>query len=200
LSLSVPVARIRSELSGIDDVAAERLATWSETLDRWSRIQRLVGWRTADLLMREGIADAWAAVPLLADTEGPVLDLGSGCGLPALILAAAQPERRFHLVEPRRKRAAFLRAAIRAMRLAEVTVLHQRSERVELDFEPVVTARGFLPPEELLVEAERFNASSCILSIAPPAPIGFGWEPVRTVRGRPAENRMHVLYRRIRHI
>ncbi len=196
MSLAIPAARLRSELAGIDDAAAERLATWSETLEKWSKIQRLVGWRTGDLLMREGIADAWAAAPLLAETEGPVLDLGSGCGLPALILAAALPKRRFHLVEPRRKRASFLRAAVREMKLAEVTVLHQRSEELELDFVPVVTARGFLPPDELLAEAERLNASACILSMAPPAPIAFGWEPIRTVRGRPVENRMHVLYKR----
>lgn len=195
MSLAVPIGRVTSELSGIDRAAAERIVTWSETLQTWSRAQRLVGWKTADLLMREGIGDAWAALPLLKETEGPVLDLGSGCGLPALILAAGLPERRFHLVESRRKRVAFLRAAIRAMKLAEVTVHHCRLEDLDLDILPVVTARAFKAPDEVLSDAGRLGATACVLSVAPPAPIRSDWDLVRTVSGRPSENRLHALYK-----
>jgi len=196
MTLAVPAVRIRSELSGIDDETAERIATWSDTLEKWSKTQRLVGWRTGDLVMREGIADAWAAVPLLAETDGPVLDLGSGCGLPGLILAAAYPKRRFHLVEARRKRAAFLRAAVRAMRLAEVTVHHLRIDELEPPDNSVVTARAFRSPPEVLEEATRLGARACLLSIAPRGPVVDGWEQGTTVRGQPPENRIHALYKR----
>ncbi|MCP4868004.1 MAG: methyltransferase [Proteobacteria bacterium] len=195
MTLAVPLGRVLSEFSGVEHDVAERIVTWSETLEKWSRAQRLVGWRTADGLMREGIADAWMAVRLLKETEGPVLDLGSGCGLPALILASALPKRRFHLVESRRKRVAFLRAAIRAMNLAEVTVHHTRLEDLDLDILPVITARAFKAPAEVLGDAGRLGATACVLSVASPAPIASGWEIVRTVPGRPSANRLHALYK-----
>jgi 16S rRNA G527 N7-methylase RsmG len=55
------------------------------------------------------------------DAERRILDLGSGAGFPALVLAAATPAR-FTLVEARRKRASFLAVAASEMRLDNVTI------------------------------------------------------------------------------
>ncbi len=194
MSLVVEASRLLADLRGIDEAAADRVATWSVTLDQWSRAQRLVGWRSAHLLLSEGIGDAWEAVPLLRQTTGPVVDLGSGCGLPALICAAALPDRRFHLVEARRKRVAFLRAAVRAMKLAEVTVHHARTEDFDPPTAPVVTARAFKPPAEVLLAATRLKARSVLLSVAPPAPTSDVWKARATRPGRPRDRRLHVLY------
>jgi 16S rRNA G527 N7-methylase RsmG len=151
-----------------DAAVAERLATWSRTLNQWQRAQRLVGWRTGAALLEEGLADAWVAARLLDEApSGPLLELGSGAGLPGLIIAAAWPEREIHLVEARRKRASFLRAAARAMGLARVTVHGARSEalREQLELQPaVVSARAFAPPADVLAEAAAWGAEACLIS------------------------------------
>jgi 16S rRNA (guanine527-N7)-methyltransferase len=61
-------------------------------------------------------------------TAGRVADLGSGAGLPGLVLAACRPEARFDLVESLGRKCEFLREAAERMGLANVTVVCDRSE------------------------------------------------------------------------
>lgn len=82
---------------------------------------------------------------------GTVMDMGSGGGLPGIILAIARPDLAFTLVEATEKKAAFLTAVSAAIGLTNVTVINDRAEKLmttELaaSFD-VVTARavGKLP-------------------------------------------------------
>ncbi len=91
-----------------------------------------------------------------------LVDLGSGAGLPGLVLAIlGVPE--VHLVENDQRKAAFLREAAR---ISETTVeIHaQRAERVGPLAADVVTARALAPLPDLLDIAERFlsNHSICL--------------------------------------
>jgi 16S rRNA G527 N7-methylase RsmG len=195
-SLRRTLARIRMP----DDETTERLHVWTEVLDRWCRVQRLVGWRSWRDLLDQGIADAWAALPLVEQVpDRPVLDLGSGAGLPGLILAAALPDRPFCLVEARRKRASFLREAVRVMGLPRVRVLHGRSEQLRgepgLPVRPLLMARAFAPPAEVLAEADRWETDRCLLSLSPPVPAHGDWRELGRADGRP-EGRLHLLFAR----
>ena len=61
-------------------------------------------------------------------SAGRVADLGSGAGLPGLVLAAHLPETRFDLIESSSRRCAFLREASERMGLANAAVICERSE------------------------------------------------------------------------
>ena len=172
MNLALSAKRITDALDRIHPVGsgvAARLAAWSQQLNRWSRAQRLVGWRSAELVLDQGIADCWVDVALLdrADLEGPLVDVGSGAGLPGLILAAAFPHRAVHLVESRRKRAAFLREAARAMDLPLVAVHHGRAEdarRALALSAPIFVSRAFAAPAEALVEAAAWGAQAALVA------------------------------------
>jgi len=195
------IARVLGSLGDPGDELAERLRIWTDLLDKWSASQRLVGWRHAEGLLAEGLLDAWAAVPLLSESEPrPVIDLGSGSGLPAIVFAAACPSREIHLVEARRKRASFLRASARALGLEQVQVHNARLEYLlqqgVLPRGGVVTARAFAPPAAVLAAAQSLAASYTLLSVSKdsasqqwPAP----WEEVARRLGAPEERRVHVL-------
>ena len=60
--------------------------------------------------------------------EGSVIDVGTGAGLPGLVLAIARPEQPFMLVDALRKRVDFLNAVAEKLDLRRVTVLHARAE------------------------------------------------------------------------
>jgi 16S rRNA (guanine527-N7)-methyltransferase len=80
-------------------------------------------------------------------TEGRCADVGSGAGLPGIPLAMTRPDLRFVLLEPKRRRVAFLELVIDELRLSNVSVHQARVEESEAigPFD-VITARAFAPP------------------------------------------------------
>ena len=77
------------------------------------------------------------------------VDLGSGPGLPGLVIAILAPRIMCTLVETRRRRCNFLRETAEALGLANVSVVEDRVERTNGKFD-VISARAFAPLPELL--------------------------------------------------
>ncbi len=132
-----------------DPARDARLATYRDLLLRWNRTINLVSARTAEDVDRRHVADSLQIVPLLPQ-DGPIADLGSGGGLPGLVIAAALPDRAVHLVESDRRKAAFLIEAAAAMGLKQVKVHAQRIEDARLPPLAAVMARALAPLATLL--------------------------------------------------
>jgi 16S rRNA (guanine527-N7)-methyltransferase len=84
--------------------------------------------REESLALRRHPAESLAALPWLPEAPRHLLDLGSGTGYPALVLAACRPSLRVTLVEASQRKAAFLRAVARDAGLDRVEVLRRRLE------------------------------------------------------------------------
>lgn len=101
------------------------------------------------------ILDALTLLPLLAGVPASarLVDIGSGGGVPGIVLAIARPDLHVTLVEATQKKAAFLSAVTEAMGLSNVEVLAERAEQLgkgELrDAFDVVTARAVARLEAL---------------------------------------------------
>lgn len=135
----------------------ERLAAYRDLLLRWNATINLVAAPTAGDIERRHVADSLQLVPLLPDT-GPLADLGSGAGLPGLVIAIALPDREIHLVESDRRKAAFLIEAAARLALDHVRVHPQRIEGVALPPLAAVTARALAPLDTLIGFAAKFLA------------------------------------------
>ena len=91
----------------------------------------------------------------LIEDGASVADVGSGAGLPGIVLAVARPDLSIVLVEPLARRAAFLAEAVTALGLARIGVVRARAEDClspgAVAFEPVnvVTARAVAPLDRL---------------------------------------------------
>ncbi len=109
----------------------EDLVSFLGLLRRWNRRHNLTGLRRDEDLVRVGIVDSLRAAPLLPHGE-PGLDVGSGAGFPAVVLAVLERSRSWWLVEPRRKRASFLQEVVHELALSRVTVLCHRIEDLPL--------------------------------------------------------------------
>lgn len=107
---------------------ASQLAAFAETLLQWNQRINLTGARSLEALAREHIADALAVVPHLPAAPARWIDVGSGAGLPGIVLALARPDLSGVLLEPIEKRRAFLAAVARLLRLARVEVVGERAE------------------------------------------------------------------------
>jgi 16S rRNA (guanine(527)-N(7))-methyltransferase RsmG len=150
---------VKHPIPGVPADAARdaRLATYTALLLRWNATINLVSARTASEVEQRHIADSLQLLPLLP-ADGPIADLGSGAGLPGLVLAAALPEREVHLVESDRRKSAFLIDAAGRMGLARVTIHPQRIEQANLPPIAAMTARALAPLEILLGFAARILA------------------------------------------
>jgi 16S rRNA (guanine527-N7)-methyltransferase len=88
--------------------------------------------------------DALRGAPLVAEFEGPVVDVGSGGGSPGIPLAAALPEREVVLLEARRRKCDFLREIAAAF--PNVTVVEGRAEEQPVDRFGVAVAKALAQP------------------------------------------------------
>lgn len=145
----------RAEAERLVDVSREtwaRLERLVETLDHWQATTNLVAPSTLDAVWTRHVADSAQLARLVPETASVWVDIGSGAGFPGLVVAAMRPDMRVHLVESNAKKAAFLRAAARAMDL-DVMVHGARAEAVigaALKSADVVSARALASLTELL--------------------------------------------------
>lgn len=134
----------------------ERLRTYLRLLLNWNARINLIAAAPEEEIWQRHVLDSWQMLPLLP--AGPLADLGSGGGLPGLVIAVGREEET-HLVESDRRKAAFLMEAARSLGLAHVRVHPARIEAARLPPLRVVTARALAPLSDLLGHAARILGS-----------------------------------------
>src|SRR3954447_8900061 len=143
-----------AELVPVSRETLDRLTAYLDLLRRWQRTINLVGAGTLDDPWRRHILDSAQLVRFLPDGARRLVDLGSGAGLPGLVLAIlGVPE--VHLIESDRRKATFLREAARVA-ATPVTAHARRIEAAPPLAADVVTARALAPLPNLLPLAARF--------------------------------------------
>jgi len=134
----------------------ERLRIFADLLTRWTRRINLVAPATVPEVWTRHILDSAQLWPLRPEPCPDWVDLGSGAGLPGLVIAALAAEGRLTavtLVESDSRKSAFLITAAREMGLSP-TVLTMRAEAVRLPPPAVISARALAPLPKLLDLAE----------------------------------------------
>jgi 16S rRNA (guanine527-N7)-methyltransferase len=114
-------------------------------------VRGLIGPREAPRIWERHLLNC-AVVGELIPKDASVVDVGSGAGLPGIVLAIARPDLAVVLVEPMARRAAFLAEAVTTLDLASrVSVLRARAEELAGAVVPadVVTARAVAPLDRL---------------------------------------------------
>lgn len=142
------------------------LARYADLLTAENERQNLVSAATLPHLWTRHLLDSAQLIPLADDHDGPWLDVGSGAGLPGLVVAALT-DRPVILIEPRRRRAAFLGDAAKALGLNEqVTVFAANVEKVGGVEPAVISARAVAALDALLANSFHL-ASSTTLWVLP---------------------------------
>ncbi len=109
--------------------AFEPLAAYARLVLEWGARINLTGARDAESLADDHLADALALLPHLPAGGFRFVDVGSGAGLPGIVLALLRPDATGVLLEPTRKKHAFLSHAIRTLGLGGR--LEARTERLD---------------------------------------------------------------------
>ncbi len=151
-------------LPGVSRETLERLEAFAALLTQENDRQNLVAASTlGPALWGRHIADSAQLLPLAPTIGGRWVDLGSGPGLPGLVIAILAPHWHMTLVESRRLRCDFLRTAVSRLSLeAQVTVAQQRVETHREGRYDVISARAFAPLPTLLATATHLSRQSTV--------------------------------------
>lgn len=155
-----------SQFESVSRETRRRLEIYVELLGKWNKSINLVSKTTLDDVWRRHILDSLQIAELGADTC-QWIDLGSGGGLPGLIIAAAKaensPDTHVTLVESDQRKCAFIAAAASAMDV-QVSIQCRRIEESTGHTYDVISARALAPLSHLLDLAlpYRHQSSVCI--------------------------------------
>ncbi|MCG3201060.1 MAG: Ribosomal RNA small subunit methyltransferase G [Gammaproteobacteria bacterium] len=140
--------------------AADRLIAYLELLCKWNRVFNLTAIRDAEQVMTHHLLDSLAVAPHVRGAR--VLDVGSGAGLPGLVIAIARPELYCTLLDSNGKKTRFLTQACIDLRVANVEVVRCRIE----DFHPATAFD--------CIVSRAFTALGTFIAVAGPLLAGDG--------------------------
>ena len=121
------------------------LVGYLELLQRWNATYNLTAVRDPAEMLVQHLADCLAVVAPLRRVlaQGRLLDVGSGGGLPGVVIAVTLPEVDVTCVDSVGKKAAFIRQVAGALKLSNLHAVHSRIEGLRERGFDVVTSRAF---------------------------------------------------------
>ena len=133
----------------LSDGQVRQLLDYQSLIGKWNKVYNLTAVRDPAEMLTHHLLDSLAAVaPLQKHLQGrglataSLLDVGSGAGLPGVVLAICCPNLAVTCVDTVGKKAAFIKQAALALGLGNLTGLHARVETITQPFD-VICSRAF---------------------------------------------------------
>jgi 16S rRNA (guanine527-N7)-methyltransferase len=121
----------------------DKLMDYLALMFKWNAVYNLTSLRDPMQMVTHHLLDSLAAVPAFAGARN-VLDVGSGGGLPGIVLAIVRPDMKVSMIDTVHKKTAFLTQVKAELGLANVTVYTARVEQLQVsDKFDVITSRAF---------------------------------------------------------
>lgn len=124
----------------LPDAVQARLLAFRDLLLKWNKTYNLTALRDPAQAISHHLLDSLAILPHVG--AGPLLDVGSGGGLPGIPLAIVRPELSVTLVDTVQKKTTFLQQAAIELGLPNVAVRHARVETLSGQY-PLISSRAF---------------------------------------------------------
>ncbi len=152
---------LRSELR-VSRETLDKLGRYRSLVLAGAEEQNLIARSTFDVFWTRHIVDSAQLVPLSEGVgPGDWLDLGSGAGMPGIIVAILS-KRPVHLVEERRGRVAFLNRVIQELDLANAQVFGCKVQALKHKPAAIISARAFAPLPKLFELAHSFSTQKTL--------------------------------------
>lgn len=159
-TLKVGLEALQLQLS---EQQIDQLLAYQAMIAKWTQVYNLTSVRDPAEMMTHHLLDSLAAVPALQrylhsaglEQGSRLLDVGSGAGLPGVVIAICCPMVKVTCVDTVAKKAAFIKQAALALRLPNLTGFHARVESITESFD-VICSRAFAS----LVDFTKWSAGA----------------------------------------
>ena len=167
------------------DAQIDALAAFLSLLQRWNNTYNLTAVRDPAQMLVQHLADCLAVVTPLRRVAGEtglrLLDVGSGGGLPGVVIAITNPGVQVTCVDAVGKKAAFVRQAAAELRLGNLSGEHARVEELKSEPFDVITSRAFASLADfVLLTRAHLKPTGCWLAMK-------GKHPSEELEALPAE-------------
>jgi len=133
------------------DPVKERLAQYTLALKKWNKTYNLTAIRTVDEILVQHVFDSLSIIPAVRAffaqrpglTGGGVIDVGSGAGLPGVVIAVTTPEIQVSCVDAVQKKVAFIKHVAGIMGCRNLTAIHGRIETLLPMGAGLIVSRAF---------------------------------------------------------
>ncbi len=134
----------------LDAEAIQRLTAYGEALASYGVVRGLIGPREVPIIWDRHLLNC-AAMAEAVEPDARIVDIGTGAGLPGLVLALVRSDIQVVLIEPLQRRCDFLSEMIEQFELKDrVTVVWERAENVPPQQADIVTSRAVAPLKKLI--------------------------------------------------
>ena len=158
-----PADRLTQGLTKMNlDLPAEtqsRLLAYLQLMQKWNKAYNLTAIRDLDQMVIRHLLDSLSILPFISGS--PVLDVGTGAGLPGIPLALCLPDKKFVLLDSNSKKTRFLTQVKIELGIDNIEVIHSRVE----DYQPghefaIITCRAFAALNTILERTQHLVTST----------------------------------------
>jgi len=117
----------------------QQLLQYLELLFKWNKVYNLTSVRNKKQIVSHHLLDSLAICPYINGAN--IADIGTGAGLPGIVLALCFPEQQFTLIDSNSKKTRFINQAVTELKLSNVQVQHSRVEdlQCETSFDQIIS-------------------------------------------------------------
>ncbi len=124
-----------------DDSILKGFKYYLTELKRWNRTYNITGIKDDSEIIRKHFLDSLLYLEYIKDND-EVMDVGTGGGFPGVVIKLVKPSLRMFLVEPSRKKVAFLKHLTYELKLRDITIHQKRIEELKDIKVDVVVSRA----------------------------------------------------------
>ena len=126
-----------------------KLLIYKNLLIKWNKVFNLISVKATEEIVTHHFLDCLAVVPYIEGKN--ILDVGSGAGMPGIIIGLCYPEKKITLVDSVGKKTAFLKQTCAELKLSNITVINKRVEDITTNklFDSII-ARAFSDMQMLI--------------------------------------------------
>ncbi len=146
--LRLPLAAAAEELAlGLSDTQLDLLLDYLALIAKWNKVYNLTSVREPQAMLTQHLVDSLSLLPALRRHAGGkairLLDVGSGGGLPGVVIAICEPLIDVSCVDAVAKKASFIKQVAAELHLPNLHGLHSRVEDLKVPAFDLITSRAF---------------------------------------------------------
>ncbi|WP_077032714.1 16S rRNA (guanine(527)-N(7))-methyltransferase RsmG [Pelomonas sp. KK5] len=134
-------------LNDLDDSRIDRLLAYQDLIQKWNKVYNLTAVRDPQAMLTQHLVDSLSLLPALRRHAGGrplrLMDVGSGGGLPGVVVAICEPDIDVTCVDAVAKKATFIKQVAAELRLPNLHGEHSRVEALNTPPFDLITSRAF---------------------------------------------------------